>query len=261
MSSGYRIDRAHRSDLWDWQEDEGPIEVSLDIGSSHVVGVPATVVWERVVRYYVFFGATPQHEQIALHLQDLTSLQMPGELSFFPRAQQQPLELIAVEVEEHRPIAHHVDRLFAQVKELPSQAARSLARSILRHEAVERSPWADRIGPLYSATAVAEELDISEAAVVSSIDAGCLLAIESDEGELLLPVAQLGEDGQPLRGLKWLTSQLPTWVLDRYMLCTWMNTSFPELDGNSPWQDMRSSGRVSDELRAMVDSLRRRMRQ
>ncbi len=123
--------------------------------------------------------------------------------------------------------------------------------------ATSKSPWADQIGPLYTAPAVARETNMSAAAVELAADSMALMWIEDSNGDKLFPVQQFTAAGQPLPGLRKLTGPL-LHLLDRYMVASWLNLASDELGGRSPWAELKQEG-VSERLERAASELATRM--
>ncbi len=125
----------------------------------------------------------------------------------------------------------------------------------------EKSPWADAIGPLYTVEAAAVETGMTVTGVQDAIDARALLAIESAEGQRLLPVVQFDMEGRPVPGLRWILSRLGADMMDPYMVAAWLNRAREELDDLSPWGVLKSGSGLTPELKELVESLRTRFAQ
>lgn len=104
-----------------------------------------------------------------------------------------------------------------------------------------KSRWADAIGPVYSMRAMALAVRVPEEELRKAATMNAVLAMESTEGDLYFPVPQVGRNGGILAGLRPVLEVLSGDVIDRYSLSTWMNKPRCELDGRSPWEELRSS--------------------
>lgn len=62
------------------------------------------------------------------------------------------------------------------------------------------NPWADIVGPCYTASSLARTLDWTEAAVIEAADSFTLLRLTTDDEVELYPAFQI-QDGQPAKGL------------------------------------------------------------
>lgn len=62
------------------------------------------------------------------------------------------------------------------------------------------NPWADIVGPCYTASSLARALDWTEAAVIEAADSFTLLTLTTDDEVELYPAFQI-QDGQPTKGL------------------------------------------------------------
>jgi hypothetical protein len=227
-----------------------------DFGIVHLPEHQATAIWERVVHYHVIITrpmpADAYVERAAKvlppHLEDLRheSRRSAAAREAYSRA-----------LSRHEPL---VQKVLDLVAETPGATPEALAREMVRKQA-RKSPWAAAIGPLYSIDAVSAELAMDRKSVKVAEESGALLAIQSQEGDLLFPVAQFDDEGRPLSGVRWIISQLPPNLIDRYMLASWLNKPRSELDNLTPWAEMRRESEVSERLRDLVRSFRHRMRQ
>ncbi|MGS0561368.1 hypothetical protein [Microbacterium aurugineum] len=91
----------------------------------------------------------------------------------------------------------------------------------------ELNPWAEIVGPCYTAASIARVLGWTEAEVTSAGDSLRLLALETDEGGTLYPSFQL-HGGHVVDGLTEVLRVLSTGTNGRWTWAQWLNTALPE---------------------------------
>lgn len=111
------------------------------------------------------------------------------------------------------------------------------------------NPWADIVGPCYTASSLARALDWTEAAVIEAADSFTLLRLTTDDGAELYPVFQLW-DGKPVGGLADVLRVLRTGVDAPWTWAQWLNTRLTDEEGvEQPANIQRlREGRLADVL-------------
>ena len=122
-----------------------------------------------------------------------------------------------------------------------------------------KSVWADAIGYLYTVEGFADAADISADSVHEKCVSGSLLYIESSEGDILLPIAQLAQHGI-VEGIESILASLPDDIIDPYMRSSWLNIPLEALDGISMWEELRANG-YTEKAAKSIESFRRSLMQ
>lgn len=114
----------------------------------------------------------------------------------------------------------------------------------------ETNPWAQIVGPCYTAESLARALNWSASEVVASATSLTVLELTTNEGVLLYPEFQVW-DGRPVDGLGDVLHVLSTGTESRWTWAQWLNTRVDAETGEvapSAIEELRE-GRLDDVLR------------
>lgn len=116
--------------------------------------------------------------------------------------------------------------------------------------APERNPWADIIGPCYTAGSIARTLGWTAGAVTRAASSLELLELDPVDGPVLYPVFQVW-DGAPVKGLGQVLRVLSTGTHSRWTWAQWLNTRLPDGEGGEEPSaiEMLRDGRLDEVLR------------
>lgn len=92
------------------------------------------------------------------------------------------------------------------------------------------NPWAEIVGPCYTASSLSRTLGWTETAVVEAADSLALLKLTTDDGVDLYPAFQIW-DGEPVPGLVEVLRVLHTGVNGPWTWAQWLNTPLTDEDG------------------------------
>lgn len=109
------------------------------------------------------------------------------------------------------------------------------------------NPWAEIIGPCYTATSMARTLGWTEAEAIEAGKHLRLLMLRTDDDVLLFPAFQL-LDGKVVKGLPRVLLILEIGIDDPWTWAQWLNT---ELPGEDPPRNIQYlyDGRLDEVLR------------
>lgn len=109
------------------------------------------------------------------------------------------------------------------------------------------NPWADIVGPCYTAASLARTLGWTETEVTEAGETLRFLALEADDGVTLYPAFQL-HAGRVVDGLSDVLAVLQTGTAGRWTWAQWLNTALPEEDMPRAIDALRA-GRLDEVLR------------
>lgn len=113
-----------------------------------------------------------------------------------------------------------------------------------------KRPWAEIVGPCFTADAIARELGWTATQVTRAAASLNLLELETSDGVLLYPAFQLWEGGV-VAGLTPVLQALSTGTASRWTWAQWLNTPVDDESGDaaaSAVEQLRA-GQLHDVLR------------
>ena len=126
------------------------------------------------------------------------------------------------------------------------------ARIALSERLIEKSPWAEAVGPLYTESGFAALLDWPIHEVELAAARGQILFLVSEEGQRLFPAAQVAENGRVASGLPWVLRKLSADLVDRYTLAAWLNARRENLNDQSIWSTLHGETGIPTIVREMT---------
>ena len=148
--------------------------------------------------------------------------------------------------------ARFIDWISQILLSAPEDEPERVARGALSDRSIEKSPWADAVGPLYTETGFAALLDWPIKEVELAAERGQILFLLSEEGKRLFPAAQVAENGQIASGLPWILRELSADLVDRYTLAAWLNASRDNLSRQSIWSVLHDEKGIPTNVREMT---------
>lgn len=110
------------------------------------------------------------------------------------------------------------------------------------------NPWADIVGPCYTAASLARTLGWTEAKVNMAADSLALLRLTTSDGVELYPAFQV-QDGEPQGDLADVLRVLRTGINDPWTWAQWLNTSLTDEGVAQPTNMERlREGQLADVL-------------
>lgn len=112
-----------------------------------------------------------------------------------------------------------------------------------------RSPWAETIGPCYTATSVSCALGWTPEVVTAAVESLSLLELETDDGALLYPAFQI-VDRRVVDGFSEVLRVLATGTRSSWTWAQWLNAPVDDDSGEEAPRAIEQlrAGRVDDVL-------------
>jgi hypothetical protein len=116
---------------------------------------------------------------------------------------------------------------------------------------MERSPWSDIIGPVYSEASVLRELGMDAVQLERAVRWSQILRLITADGHQVYPAWQI-RDGALVDGLQPVIETLRTGIEDPWTWAQWLSTPIDEVEGGDGVEraiDWLAAGRLAEVLR------------
>jgi hypothetical protein len=105
-----------------------------------------------------------------------------------------------------------------------------------RADIPDASPWNDLIGPFYDSAGLIRWTKTTQQDLHADTARGNILGVRTEDGDLLYPAWQFGNDGAPTPGLAEVLATLRTTMPDPWANALWLNAPVERFGGKTAVQ-------------------------